>query len=122
MGKYAAIAASAAALIARKGGPVTVRRVAEGTFDPITQTTLGGAVRTASLRAVVVAGGRGEDYEPGTLLRAASIRLFFALRGADLEPQPGDQITWRGAKYTITRASTVDPAGDGAVISECEAS
>jgi len=119
--KYDAISRSAIALITRAGGPVVLRRRAEGTYDPVSQQTLGQSVRTETLQAVVLPGPRGEDYKPGSLMRAASIRATFALRGASMVPMPGDFIEWDNVQWTIVRANVTNPAGDGPIIAECEA-
>jgi len=121
MGKYDAISQSAAALIARKGSPITLRRVSGGTFNPVTQAITGAATTTATLNGVVLPGGRGDDYQPGTLQRASAIKIIFALSRASVVPQPGDVVSWNGVSWTLLRVSVTDPAGDGPIIAECEA-
>ena len=114
MGKYAAQAASALALIAKKGGPVVVKRKAAGAFNPVTQV-VAETVTTHTFQAVVMPPGRSAEFRAGSLAGKNAIELTLAQQGQSIQPGPGDSVTWQGKDWTIFWSTTYDPAGDGAI-------
>lgn len=114
MGKYAAQAASALALITKKGGPVVVRRKAASTFDPVTQATTE-SWTSYTFQAVVMPPGRGAEFRTGSLAGKNAIELTIAQQGQTIQPGPGDRVTFKGQDWTIFWSTTYDPAGDGSI-------
>lgn len=121
MGKYSGAAATALALITKKGGPVTLIRQTGTAFDPVTQSDVP-STQSYSLTAVALPGKkRSEDYQPGTLTKGLCVKFLFALKDAPTQPTVGDLVVYKGDRWTITDLNIVDPAGDGAIYSEASA-
>ena len=114
MGKYAAQAASALALIAKKGGPVIIQRKVAGTYNPVTQAATE-SVTSHTFQAVVMPPGRGAEFRTGSLAGKNAIELTLAQQGQSIQPGPSDIVTWQGKDWTIFWSTTYDPAGDGAI-------
>lgn len=115
MGKYSASASTADSLIKRKGATVVLTRKGVTSFNPVTQQETS-TTTTYSFKAVVEPPAKGEEFEVDSLGRKNAIKITFAQKGQSIEPRPGDQINWKGENWTLFWASTLDPAGDGAVL------
>jgi hypothetical protein len=114
VGKYAAQAATALGLIARKGGPVVIQRKVLGAYNPVTQAA-SESMTSHTFQAVVMPPGRGAEYRAGSLAGKNAIELTLAQQGQSIQPGPGDVVTWNGQPWTIFWSTTYDPAGDGAI-------
>jgi hypothetical protein len=115
MGKFLSNQQTAAALIAKFGGTVTLKRKVPGTFDPVTQVETGGTVQSITFLAVLLAPSRQTTYHAGTLEIQVAQEAYFALKGQTTQPSVGDVVTAGGTDYKVAWAETLDPASDGPI-------
>lgn len=117
---YDPIAASAAALIARKGARMkfTRRRVAHA---PVTQQNTTTDV-AFWLNAVVVPVGPTSSFRVAAgLVGKSVVKVYAALHGSPMTPEPGDLFTYAGKEMRLRDVSIINPAGDKQVLAECTA-
>jgi hypothetical protein len=115
VGKYLSAQQTASALIAKKGGSVTLKRARAGSFDPITQSRLDDGTDSWTFTAIIFPASSQSRYKAGTLQVELSDEGYFALDNGDVRPQPGDVLTAGGIDYKVTWSQTYDPAGDGPI-------
>ncbi|CAB4180581.1 hypothetical protein UFOVP1040_81 [uncultured Caudovirales phage] len=120
-GKYDSAAKTALSLISRKGATINLRRKTAASFDPVAQTGAVGTETTYAFKGVAVPPGKSAEARVGSLVDRRMVEVYFALKGMAVVPENGDVITVGGAEYTIFWAATLDPAGDGPVLSTCYA-
>lgn len=118
MGKYASAQNTALALIAKKGGPVTLKRAVPGTFDPITQARVGATTTSVTYQAVVLPPSGQTKYQAGTLEISVSFEAYFALKGQTVIPTVGDVVTVSGTDYKVAYVDVTDPAQDGPILAK----
>lgn len=117
MSLYGRQAASALALIKRKGRKITITRAAANTFDPVTQTRTAGAPVSEDFYAVGLPPGRSAEFQIGSIINRTVIQLYIARAGSTMVPSPGDTVEWGGVQYALLPPVThYDPADDGAVL------
>ena len=117
MGIYDRQAASALALIKRKGTMITISRAVADTFDPVTQERVPGVPITGDFYAVEIPPGRSAEFQIGSLVGRKVIQLYIARAETTMEPSLGDTTTWNGVEYTLLAPVThYNPAADGAVL------
>lgn len=115
MAKFLNAQATAAALIAKNGSAVTLKRRVAGGFDPVTQSDVGERVDTYTFLAVVMPPGQQAKYVAQTLERSINHEVYFALKGRPVVPEPGDLVTIAGQDHKLFWTTTYDPALDGPI-------
>lgn len=115
MAKFLNAQATAAALIAKNGSAVTLKRLVAGGFDPVTQSDVGERVDSYTFLAVVMPPGQQAKYTARTLERSVSHEVYFALKGRPIRPEPGDIVTISGVDHKLFWAQTYEPALDGPI-------
>lgn len=115
MAKFLSAQKTAAALIAKFGGKVSLVRRVEGTFDPVTQQATGGGPQTFNFIAVITPPSQQARYTVGTLEGRNAVECYFSLKGQPIQPQPGDVVSVSGVDHRIFWAQTYDPAMDGPI-------
>lgn len=115
MGKFLSLQQTAAALIAKAGAAVTLRRPIEGSFDPITQIRVGGGEEPHTFVAVFMPPSAQAKYHAKTLELSVSLEGYFALKGQTITPMPGDIVSVGGVDYKLVHCQTYDPANDGPI-------
>jgi hypothetical protein len=115
MGKYEALAATALALIARKGALVTFTRKNTGPVNPITDVESPAATITGTFQVVGLPPGRSAESRVGSLIGRKLMEFHIARKGALMEPSPGDTVEWGSTTWTLFWTQTYDPAADGAI-------
>lgn len=115
MAKFLNAQATAAALIAKNGSAVTLKRRVPGGFDPVTQADVGELVATHTFLAVALPPGQQAKYQARTLEVSVAFEVYFALKGKSVRPQPGDIVTLNGQDHKVFWATTYDPALDGPI-------
>lgn len=115
MGKFLSIQQTAAALIAKAGSAVTLKRSVPGSFDPVTQIETGATVQSITFVAAVFPPSRQTQYHAGTLEIQVAHEAYFALKGQTTQPTVGDVVTVGGSDYKVAWAETMDPAQDGPI-------
>lgn len=117
MGTYDRQAASALALIKRKGRKITVTRAVADSFDPVTQDRIAGVDITGEFFAVGLPPGRSSEFQIGSIVNRNVIQLYIARADQTMVPSPGDTVEWGGLQYALLPPVThYDPADDGAVL------
>lgn len=117
MAKYDRQAASALALIKRKGTLVTISRAVDDVVDPVTQDRTPGTPITGQFYVVGLPPGKSAEFVLGSLVNRNVIQLYIARFGSTMTPSPGDTFEWAGVEYALLPPVThYDPAGDGAVL------
>lgn len=106
---YAAQIASARALVARKGSPVTVRRTSHA-YDPIAQTSTPAAA-TAATVGVALPPGRSAEFEIGSLVGRDVTEFWLSPAGALGPVEPGDELEWAGGTWKAFWTQTYAPDG-----------
>lgn len=104
---YAALAATAARLLAEYGQAVTLRNYTVGTYDTSTgrtTTTNADITRNAALFDF----GEGQTIGPGGLIQQGDKKL---LMEAGVVPALEDHVIVAGVEYVIKGISEVNPAG-----------
>jgi hypothetical protein len=114
VGKYDAQAATALALVRRKGAAVTLTRESAESFDPVNQT--GTSTSTLSYYGIGMPPGKSAEFAIGTLEGRNILEFYLAPSGHRQAPQPGDTLSWAGATWKIIHVTAYDPAGDGAIL------
>lgn len=115
MGKFLSSQATAAALIAKNGSPVTLKRTVSTGFDPVTQSE-NASVETYVFQAVIIPPTRQAQFTVGTLEGRNAVECYFALKDQFTVPQPGDVIAVNGVDHKIFYAQTYNPALDGPIM------
>ncbi len=119
MGKYAAQAATAHALLTKKGRAVVFTRTTASAFDPVTQTE-SVATETFSMSGLALPPGKNAEFSIGSLERRTLLEFHLAPREGKT-PEPGDTLSWAGREWNVIWVSTIDPAGDGAAYTKAYA-
>lgn len=114
---YGAATSSAKALLGRKGTGVNLLRKGQGTFDPITQTRAVAADITARFNCVGLPPGKSAETQIGTLVGRHLMQFYMARTYGTIDPQPGDQLFWRGRTYVLVWTANYDPDNSGTVFS-----
>lgn len=96
---YAKSAVTAARLLAKFGGPVTIAAIAGASQDGT------GVLLEYSTEE------KGEYLKAGTPITAADRKLLLSVTGIATEPVPGHIATWQGIKYQVKQVSKLAPAG-----------
>lgn len=120
MSKFAAQAATAVRMIKSKGAITSFSRVMPGTFDPVTQASVGETTKTLKMPVVGLAPGKSAEFKIGTLEKRKIIELHCAPNLADA-PAEGDKVTWKGHDWTVIWVDELDPDGGGAVYAKAYA-
>ena len=117
MSEFLSARATADRLIKKKGGPVTITRVIEGEFDPVTQTHATTETVVRSLRAVKLPPASARRFGVDLTDRVAE-EFYFSHVGEDANfvPAPGDVVTFGATRMVLFWSQTYDPAGDGPVL------
>ena len=115
MGKFLSNQQTAAALIAKFGGSVTLKRAVPGAFNPVTQAETGATVQSITFVAVLLAPSRQTTYHAGTLEIQVAQEAYFSLKGQATTPTVGDTVTAGGTDYKVAWVETLDPASDGPI-------
>lgn len=115
MGKFLSLQQTAAALIAKAGSAVTLRRPQSTSFDPVTQTETGASEPSYTFVAVFFPPSGQAKFHAQTLEHSISLEGHFALKGAATIPQPGDIVNIGGQDYKLFHCQTYDPANDGPI-------
>lgn len=121
MAKFLSMQQTAAALIAKNGSAVTLRRTVPGTFNPVTQTDTGEQVQDHTFLAVIMPPSRQAQFTVGTLEGRDAVEIYFSLKGKTIRPAPGDVIIVGSSTYKLFWAQTYDPANDGPVFTQAYA-
>lgn len=112
---YAKTAATAARLLARFGGPVTLTRIAPGTYDPTTGTTAADTTTTST------GSGARFGYEQreidGTKIRTGDQRAY--LSTAVFQPRTDDRVAFSDGTFLVVTARVLKP-GAVAVLYEMQ--
>jgi hypothetical protein len=113
--EWNSIAGTVATQIANYGADVTISRAIKGTFNDAAGTFTGDSVATYPVKALINAKGKrgyGEDREPGTLIRSASISFLVAANSLSITPLAGDLVTLaNGTVFTVEQNIPVFPGG-----------
>lgn len=115
MGKFLSMQQTAAALIAKNGSAVTVRRAVAGSFDPVSQSEVGGTTQVMQFVAAVFPPSAQTKRDAGSMEIKVSLEAYFALKGQTTHPTVGDIVIVGGSSYTVAWAETLDPAQDGPI-------
>lgn len=115
MGKFLSLQQTAAALIAKAGSSVTLRRPQAASFDPITQAEIGAGEASYTFVAAFFPPSAQAKFQAQTLETSVSLEGYFALKGAATTPQPGDIVNVAGQDYKIFYCQTYDSAQDGPI-------
>ena len=114
MTTYGPQAATALAILRRKGKILTFTRKNPGTLDPVTQERTGASTTTFSMYGLGVPPGRSAQYVLGTLEGRNLMELHLATNEGTA-PAPGDTVAFAGATWSLLWVSNLDPVGEGAV-------
>lgn len=117
--KYESLAASALALVSRKGRLTAFSRQSAGTLDPVTDTVTGQQPIAGLLPAVGLPAGKSAEFRIGSLEGRNIMEFHVARSGSSFAPQPGDDVSWGGFTWRIFWTADYDPASDGAIYSLC---
>lgn len=117
MTTYGQQAATALAILKRKGRLLAFTRTVPGTLDPVTQVRTGDTTTTFRLYGLGVPPGRSAQYVLGTLEGRNLMELHLATNEGTA-PAPGDTVTFAGAVWSVLWVSNLDPVGEGAVLSK----
>ncbi|CAB5220394.1 hypothetical protein UFOVP233_65 [uncultured Caudovirales phage] len=115
MGKFLSLQQTAAALIAKAGSAVVLRRPKGATFDPITQQETGGGEDLYTFVAVFLPPSQQAKFAAQSLEQGVSLEGYFAMKGQTITPFPGDIVNVGGVDYKLFWAQTYDPAQDGPI-------
>lgn len=115
MGKFLTLQQTAAALIAKAGSAVVLRRPKDATFNPITQAETGGGEDLFTFVAVFMPPSQQARFTAKSLEQSVSLEGYFALKGQTIAPMPGDIVNVGGVDYKLFWAQTYDPAQDGPI-------
>ncbi|CAB4122340.1 hypothetical protein UFOVP32_9 [uncultured Caudovirales phage] len=115
MGKFLSAQQTAAAIIAKSGSRVTLKRTGSSGFDPVTQQETS-VIQTFEFLVAVAPPSQQAQYTVGTLEGRNALEMYFALKGQTTNPQPGDVVVIKGEDYKVFWAQTYDPALDGPIL------
>lgn len=118
MAKFLSLQQTAAALIAKAGSTITLKRFTPGTLDPVTQTRTGAVTTPHTFVAAVLPAGQHANYIAGTMEKRAALEAYVSLKGKTIVPEPGDVLTVGGKDYKVFWVQTYDPAQDGPIFSK----
>ena len=114
MALYERMQTTAANLLARFGGPGTLKRAlpaAGPAYDP-------GEPAEIDIPCTAVVVPTEVRDRSGTLIEDASSTAYIAAKGLDIVPQTQDRLSWAGRDYRITRVMPIDPSGQTPVLYE----
>ena len=111
---YARQAASALAMLKRKGAAVAFTRTTPGVYDPATDTWTTPATTTVAGYAIRVRGDP-DRYRALELIESQAPTLLFAPSTLGQAPEAGMTTTWSATAYTVRDVSPVAPDGTGLV-------
>lgn len=109
MSVYAGLAASASKLLAKMGGPATLRQTAAGSYDPVTQVTSAATLTETALTVALLPVGDSRAFAPGDLVRRNIQEAWVATRNITIIPQPGDHLVIGGAEWNVIRVTEYAP-------------
>lgn len=113
MAKFLSAQATAAALIAKNGSKVQLRRRVVNGFDPVTQFE-SVTDTTYDFFAVVIPPSQANRYKVN-LEGKNAVEVYFSLKGQAIRPEPGDILVAGGEEWRLFWSQTYDPALDGAI-------
>lgn len=105
---YAALAATAARLLAQYGQPVTLRNYPVGTYSTANSTVSGMEPTDVTRNGALFDFGEGQTIGPGGLIQQGDKKL---LMEAGVVPALEDHVIVAGVEYVIKGISGANPAG-----------
>jgi hypothetical protein len=117
---FAKEAATALRLIKARGREAVFTRTTGGSYNPVTQQTVGATVTTLRIFAVGIAPGKSAEYKIGALTKRNLIELLCA-PALGSPPAEGDSVLWGSYAWKVIWVDVLNPDGEGAVFAKAYA-
>jgi len=108
--RYEQTAARVSATLAKKGGDVILRQIAEGTYDTDQGAVTAPAPTDSTLKGVLFDFASGLTTARGTLIQAGDKELYLEAK-AGIVPNPRHLVVVGADTYKVVSVGEINPSG-----------